>query len=123
MRAACVRKDEPLPNQPLVVNALDSDCWLSSKVAYWPADEAMGRRVYTALEDEDGVHNAFDGDSKIHLIQAFMSFDENRKRLCKLLKVSRLADLGVLRHIGSGGEHHVDAALLDVREFRLDVQY
>lgn len=124
MRAACVRPGEPLSNQPLIVNALDSSCWLSAKVAYWPANEEIGRRVFDALEEEDGVHYNTDGDNSIHLIRAFMAFDECTKRLCKLLAVSSLSELGVLRYVGSrNGKKHVDAASLDVREFRLDVQY
>jgi hypothetical protein len=124
MRAACVHAGEPLSNQPLIVSALDSGCWLSSQVAYWPANEAIGDRVYEALWEEDGMHHDTGQDTRIHLIDAFMTFDRYEKRLCKLLKVSSLAELGVLRHVGSGKRKtHVDGALLDVREFRLDVQY
>jgi hypothetical protein len=124
MRGACVREGEPLSNQPLIVNALDSGCWLSEQVAYWPANEEIGRRVYEALQDEDGMHHDTDQDTTIHLILAFMTFDKHKKRLCKLLAVSSLSELGVLRHVGGyNGKKHVDAALLDVRQFRLDVQY
>jgi hypothetical protein len=125
MRAACVRTGEPLSNQPLIVNALDSGCWLSAQVAYLPANEAIGHRVFDALQAEDGMHSDTDCDTRIHLILAFMSFEEYGKRLCKLLKVSSLYELGVLRHISNHSDRksHVDGALLDVREFRLDVQY
>lgn len=126
MRAACVPSgDEPFSNQPLIVSALDSNCWLSKQVAYWPYNEKVGRRVYDALEAEDGLHSAFDdADVGIHLIFAFMRFDKYAKRLCKLLKVSSLEELGVLRHVGSNNDYNnVDGSLLNVCEFRLDVQY
>ncbi len=124
MRAACVHAGEPLSSQPLIVNALDSGCWLSTQVAYWPANEAIGQRVYDALVEDDGVYSDTNQCAKIHMIDAFMYFDLYKKRLCKLLKVSSLAELGVLRHVGSGKRKtHVSGALLDVREFRLDVQY
>jgi hypothetical protein len=126
MRAACMpaTENEPYSNQPLIVNALDSDCWLSSQVAYWPKNEEIGRRVYEALQEEDGMHSRCLGETDIHLISAFMSFDLHKKRLCKLLKVSSIDDLGVLRYVGNHtGKKHVDAASLDVREFRLDLQY
>lgn len=126
MRAACVREDGTFSSQPLLVNALDSGCWLSTQVAYWPKNEAIGRRVYAALQKEDGMHSDTDGDPSIHLIRAFMYFEEYKKKLCKLLKVSKLSDLGVLRHVtydGNHGKRRVDYELLDVREFRLDIQY
>ncbi len=122
--ACCLRSGEPLSNQPLVVRALDSGCWLSASVAYWPADEKIGQRVYDALLEEDNMHHDTDMDPTIHLIRAFMAFDTEKKRLCKLLGVSKLRHLGVLRHVGTRtGGKTVDAALLDVREFRLDLQY
>ena len=126
MRAACVREGEPLSNQPLIVNALDSDCWLSGQVAYWPKSEAIGRRVYAALKAEDGLHHSALGETDIHLILAFMAFTTHRRELCELLGVDKLSDLGVLRHVNYSKhhrKHHVDYALLDVCEFRLDVQY
>jgi hypothetical protein len=127
MSAACVKKagdQTVLSNQPLIVNALDSGCWLSEQVAYWPANEKIGRRVYDELYAEDAEHHHTDEDSTIHLILAFMWFEKYKKRLCKLLKVSRLSELGELRHVGGhNGKYHVDAKLLDVREFRLDLQY
>ena len=124
MRAACVRKGEPLSNQPLIVNALDSDCWRSAQVAYWPANAEIGYRVFNALYAEDGLHQGFLAQPKIHLIMAFMSFEKYAKRLCKLLRVTDVSELGVLRHVGRGkSKTHVDGELLDRREFRLDVQY
>lgn len=126
MRAACMpaTPDEPYSNQPLIVNALDSGCWLSSQVAYWPKNEEIGRRVYEALHEEDGRHHDTDCSTKIHLISAFMRFGMYEKKLCKLLKVSSVDELGVLRYVGDHtGRKYVDAASLDVREFRLDVQY
>ena len=125
MRAACVRRGEPLSNQPLIVDALDSGCWLSRQVAYWPANVEIGHRVFHALQDEDGKHSAFDCSNEIHLILAFMSFHRYEDRLCELLDVSSLEELGVLRYIreGKSEDDHVDRAGLDVRQFRLDVQY
>jgi hypothetical protein len=124
MRAACVRPGEPLSNRPLIVRALNSEYWLSAEVAYWPADEETGRRVYDALQAEDGQHTAFDGDSTIHLIRAFMSFDTHSKRLCKLLSVPSLAKLGVMRHVSTRDARYcVDVEKLDVCLLRLDVQY
>lgn len=79
MRAACLREGQELSNQPLIVSGLDSNCWLSAKVAYWPLNEAVGRRVWQALKKEDNQHSAFDDDSDIHLILAFMSFDDYPK--------------------------------------------
>lgn len=124
MRAACLRKGHELSNQPLIVNGLDSNCWLSAKVAYWPINEAIGRHVWQALKKEDNMHSAFDDNHDIHLITAFMSFDDFGKRLCKLLGVNRVSELGVLKHVSDYcGDKHVDAALLDVCEFRLDLHY
>jgi len=126
MRAACMPAtvEEPYSNQPLIVDALDSGCWLSAQVAYWPKNEEIGRRVYAALEAEDGVHHDCLQETGVHLIMAFMSFDMYEKRLCELLEVSNINELGVLRHVGDRTDKkHVDTALLDVREFRLDVQY
>lgn len=128
LRAACVpqKEGDPFSNQPLIVNGLNSDCWLSDQVAYWPANEEIGRRVYIALAAEDGQHDQALGDTSIHLIMAFMKFDTYKKYLCKLLGVSSLKELGVLRHVGpatSKKKKCVAAGLLDCREFRLDLQY
>lgn len=129
MSAACVKKECDgnvlhVSNQPLIVNALDSGCWLSEQVAYWPANEKIGCRVYDALHAEDAMHHHTDQSRTIHLILAFMGFDKYTERLCKLLRVSSLSKLGVLRHVGGHNDkYHVDAKLLDVHEFRLDLQY
>ena len=126
MRSACLDADcsRPLSNQPLIVNAMDSSCWLSFKVAYWPRNEAIGRRVYEALEKEDNQHSGCTGEDDNHLIGYFMSFDRRAKSLCKALGVKSLDELGILRRVGlRNNDFIVDASLLDAREFRLDLQY
>lgn len=127
MRAACLRPGLPLSNQPIVVSALDSGCWLSEQVAYWPANEEIGRKVWDALQNEDRKHHDTDMSSKIHLIRAFMDFRKHERRLCKLLGVSDINKLGVLRYVRHDGrcarKYYVSSELLDAREFRLDVQY
>jgi len=133
VRDACRRyENDTMSNQPLLIYAHDLNSETPQTYAYWPANQALGRRV---IEDLDNPMIEFeegeDGNEDETLLVALISIADGEhfydRRLCRTLGLESVEELGILRLvIGEGHKStpdRVSRSLLHPQLFQIEVFY